>query len=73
MTTHDDLIRRATNAYLRWCRNNGCIEQQPSTVCSRVDGDTVVLENERGLLARYELLGDGRLRRLHDSDYEAVL
>lgn len=67
MTKHDELIERATKAYLGWCRANDSVEQQPNKACSHVQGDTVVLANQRGTLARYRL-NYGRLVKLEDEE-----
>lgn len=45
----------AVEAYLRYCRRNGFIYQQPDEILSRVERKYVYLENINGPLAEYDI------------------
>ncbi len=52
----DELIERATRAYLRFCEREGGVQTQPSRSDSTFDPETmrVTLANVNGTLAVYE-------------------
>lgn len=61
--SEQELIERATRAYLRYCRANGFILQRPCQVSSEVVDGVVILANGRGPLAKFVVTRGGRLRR----------
>lgn len=61
----EDILRRATRAYRRFCETNGFIPQVPNQTLSDVQDGVVTLVNGRGLLATYRVTESGRLRREH--------
>lgn len=63
----DELIGRATAAWLRRCRRNGCLEEQPSASMSECRDGTVRLRNVSGILVTYAVAANGRLRLLEDA------
>lgn len=58
------VLQKAIAVYLRWCRQKGIVENQPSTALSDIEDGEVVLRNANGELARYFLTAAGRLRRM---------
>lgn len=63
----DELIGRATAAYLRWCRRTGRIEDQPSAGMSEYGEGVVTLRNVNGTLATYAVAANGRLKLLEEA------
>ena len=59
-----DETDRAARAYFRRGDRNGETLMQPNRYDSGFDGDVVTLANCNGVLARYRVQPDGRLRRL---------
>jgi len=49
-----DKIAKATEAYLRKCKSEGTVYQQPAEGCSTVKGDIINLKNTNGLIATYD-------------------
>jgi hypothetical protein len=68
----DELIVRATAAYLRWCRRTGRIEDQPSACLSEYRDGVVTLRNVNGTLATYDVAVNGRLKLLEDAVHAAT-
>src|SRR5690606_9814632 len=66
----DELIGRATAAWLRRCRRTGRIEDQPSAGLSECRDGTIRLRNVNGVLATYAV-ANGRLRLLEDAAHAA--
>lgn len=63
----DELIVRASAAYLRWCRRKGYLEDQPSAGMSEYRDGVITLKNVNGTLATYAVAANGRLKRLEDA------
>jgi hypothetical protein len=57
-------VFRADTAYKARCNREGSNYQFPCWASSAVEGDTVVLRNARGELARYRITTAGRLRHV---------
>lgn len=51
----DSIFETAVKAYVRYCRNNGLIYQQPNEALSEVDREYVYLENINGPLVKYDI------------------
>jgi hypothetical protein len=62
----DEATEKAIKHHWRWCERNGLIPNQPSSTDSERVGNTVYLRNCRGLMVRYRVSPDGRVRRLND-------
>jgi hypothetical protein len=60
----NDLLDRATTAYLGWCKKRGCLGDQPCRDRSEVVCNIIHLRNVNGDLARYRVADAGNLRRL---------
>lgn len=51
----DSIFETAIKAYVRYCRNNGLIYEQPNEALSEVDREYVYLENINGPLVKYDI------------------
>ena len=64
----DDIFRRASAAYKRSLAGTAATPQQPSRESSSFTGiNTYELRNVRGVLARFSVGKDDRIRRLEDA------
>lgn len=65
---------RAVRAWFRWCKriDPDNLPPMPGRWLTRREGDTIIIENGPGVLARYRVGHDGKLRkvrtRLDDED-----
>jgi hypothetical protein len=62
----DEATEKAAAHNRRWCERNGFIPDQPCSASSGRVGDTVHLRNVNGLIARYRVGPNGRVKRLED-------
>ena len=63
----NELVDKAVGLYFRHARRYGLRVDQPNRNMCRQDGNTVYLENIRGVLARYRVRAEGRLRQLRSA------
>ena len=68
MDDQQNLFDRAAEAHARWCERQSGLPDTPSRELSEVRKQIVVLRNVRGLMGRYRVGRDGRLRRAGSRD-----